>query len=148
MEFDDNTEMAEIPLDRFVLDDPRRLRDLLSRARGLASDHELSSVLVGLAGFEGDPVFTEVVDFVESALRVDDSVFRMTRERVVLLLTDVDEAGARRVLNRIIDDFREHFPAPTDPTIALGFFPVSTGRCDVTAKDVLPRLFESPPPSH
>jgi GGDEF domain-containing protein len=140
--------MPDIPLDRYVLDDPRRLRELLTRARGLASDHELTSVLVGLAGFEGDPAFTEVVDYVESALRVDDSVFRMTRERVVLLLTDVDEAGARRVVTRILADFREHFPAPADPSIALGFFPVSAGSGEVTAKDVLPRLFESPPRSH
>jgi GGDEF domain-containing protein len=140
--------MSEIPLDRFVLDDPRRLRDLLARAHGLAREHELTSVLVGLAGFEGDPVFAEVVDFVESALRVDDSVFRMTRERVVLLLTDVDEVGARRVVGRILDDFREHFPAPADPAIALGFFQVSAGRGEPTAKDVLPRLFAAPPLSH
>jgi len=140
--------MSEIPLDRFSLDDPRRLRDLLARAQGLAREHELGSVLVGLAGFEGDPVFAEVVDFVESALRVDDSVFRMTRERVVLLLTDVDESGARRVVGRILDDFREHFPAPADPTIALGFFPVAAGVVELTAKDVLPRLFAAPPLTH
>ena len=140
--------MPEIPLDRFVLDDPRRLRDLLTRACGLASDHELTSVLVGLAGFEGDSVFAEVVDFVESALRVDDSVFRMTSERVVLLLTDVDESGARRVVTRILEDFREHFPAPTDPPLALGYFQISTESGEPTAKDVLPRLFASPPPCH
>jgi GGDEF domain-containing protein len=140
--------MPEIPLDRFVLDDPRRLRDLLTRACGLASDHELTSVLVGLAGFEGDSVFMEVVDFVESALRVDDSVFRMTRERVVLLLTDVDESGARRVVSRILEDFREHFPAPTDPALALGYFQISTETGEPTAKDVLPRLFASSPPCH
>jgi len=137
-----------LPLDRFVLDDPRRLRELLARACGLASEHALTSVLVGMAGFEGDPVFTEVVDFVESALRVDDSVFRMTRDRVVLLLTDVDESGARGVIERILDDFREHFPAPVDPTLSLGFFEVSAGSGEITAKAVLPRLFAATPPCH
>jgi GGDEF domain-containing protein len=140
--------VSELPLDRFVLDDPRGLRELLARARGLASQHSLTSVLVGIAGFEGDPVFSEVVDFVESALRVDDSVFRMTRDRVVLLLTDVDEAGARHVIGRILDDFREHFPGPVDPTLSLGFFEVSERSGEVTAKDVLPGLFTVALPCH
>jgi GGDEF domain-containing protein len=89
-----------------------------------------------------------LVDFIESALRVDDSVFRMTRERVVLLLTDLDEAGARRVVGRILDDFREHFPAPADPSVALGFLQVSVESGALTARDVLPRLFAAPPLSH
>ena len=36
------------------MDDPRRLREILDRSLELASRHGLSSVLVGVAGFEGE----------------------------------------------------------------------------------------------
>ncbi len=77
-------------------DDPRKLREMLGKAVDLASDHALHCVVVGLAGREGDLLFPEVVDFVESALRVDDTVFRMTRDRAVMVLADTDENRARR----------------------------------------------------
>lgn len=140
--------MTTVPQDRSQYDDPRRLRDLLGRARDLALDHSLTCVVVGLAGFEGDSVFPEVIDFVESGLRVDDSVFRMTRERAVLLLTDVDEARASEIMDRLIEDFREHFPASTDPAISLGYFEVVPGAPDVSAKHVLPTIFSAPPTAH
>jgi GGDEF domain-containing protein len=129
-------------------DDPRRLRELLSRAQGLATEHELSSVLVGVAGFEGDVMFPEVVNFVESALRVDDSVFRMTKERAVLLLTDVDAAGARSIVERMLDSFREHFPAAVEPSVACGYVEISADAPHATAKEVLPKLFAQPPARH
>lgn len=140
--------MASIPQGRTAYDHPGRLRELLSRAQGLAADHALSSVLVGLGGFEGDVLFPEVVNFVESELRVDDSVFRMTRERAVLLLTDVDLDQARGVIERLLESFREHFPAATEPSVSCGYFEVSGDAGEVTAKEVLPRLFASPPTAH
>lgn len=140
--------MAPTPASRQAYDDPRRLRELLTRARELASRHSLTSVLVGMAGFEGDLLFPEVVNFVESALRVDDSVFRMTRERAVLLLTDVDSRGARAVVERILDSFREHFPAVTQPSVACGYYEVSAAEPEISAKQVLPRLFAAQPPCH
>ena len=73
--------------------DPLRLRELLGRAENLAARHALSSVVVGMAGLEGDLIFPEIVDYVESALRVDDAIFRLTRERAVLVLADVDRAA-------------------------------------------------------
>ena len=82
-------------------DDPRKLREMLVRAQGLASEHDLPSVVVGLAGEEGDLVVSEVMDFLESQLRVDDSIFRMTRERAVLLLADVDVDRARDIVERL-----------------------------------------------
>ena len=39
--------------------DPRRLRELMERAETLAREHGLRSVVVGLAGFEGDTLFPE-----------------------------------------------------------------------------------------
>lgn len=135
-------------MSRTSYDDPRRLRELISRARGLASEHELTSVLVGMAGLEGDLLFPEVVNFVESELRVDDSVFRMTRERAVLLLTDVDTEAAKGIVERLIESFRERFPAATWPEVVCGYYQVEGGSEEPTAKEVLPRLFASKPTAH
>jgi len=128
--------------------DPRRLRELLERAELLAREHGLRSVVVGLAGFEGDSLFPEIVDYIESALRVDDSVFRLTRERVVLLLTDVDTEKASGIVHRLLGEFRENFPSSNEPSVGLGFFEVAPGVIDVSVKAVLPTLFATPPKSH
>jgi hypothetical protein len=128
--------------------DPRRLRELLERADLLARQHGLRSVVVGLAGFEGDTLFPEIVDYVESALRVDDSVFRLTRERVVLLLTDVDVEKANEIMHRLLGEFRENFPSASEPTVGLGYFLVAPGVLDVSVKSVLPSLFATPPKAH
>jgi hypothetical protein len=128
--------------------DPRRLRELLERAEALAREHGLRSVVVGLSGFEGDTLFPEIVDYIESALRVDDSVFRLTRERVVLLLTDVDTEKASGILERLLSEFRENFPTASEPAVGLGYFEVAPGVADVTVKSVLPNLFATPPKSH
>ena len=116
--------MMTSPLDRPLTDDPRRLRALLERAYELATQHSLRSVMVGLAGFEGDRVFPELVDYVVSALRIDDAVFRMTRERAVVLLSDADGGRADDVMRRVIEDFRERFPSPERPAISLGFYEI------------------------
>jgi GGDEF domain-containing protein len=128
--------------------DPRRLRELMERAELLARQHGLRSVVVGLSGFEGDTLFPEIVDYIESALRVDDSVFRLTRERVVLLLTDVDAEKASAIVHRLLDKFRENFPSASEPTVGLGYFEVAPGVADVSVKAVLPSLFATPPKSH
>jgi len=128
--------------------DPRRLRELMERAEMLAREHGLRSVVVGLAGFEGDSMFAEIVDYIESALRVDDSVFRLTRERVVLLLTDVDVEQASGIVHRLLGEFRENFPSANEPAVGLGFFQVAPGVIDVSVKAVLPSLFSTPPKSH
>jgi GGDEF domain-containing protein len=130
------------------MDDPRRLREILDRALDLAGRHSLTSVLVGIAGFEGDPMFPEIVAFVESGLRVDDSVFRMTRERAVLLLTDVDAKKAEAIVQRLLSEFSEHFPSAREPDVAVASFEVGPGALDLSLKQVLPRLFPGPPPAH
>jgi len=140
--------MLSNPLDRNQNDDPRLLRQLLGRAHDLASRHALHSVVVGMAGFEGDPEYPEIVDFVVSALRVDDAVFRMTRERTLLLLADVDASRAREIINRVIDDYRESFPSTADPAITIGYYEVAPGSDDVTVKHVLPTVFADLPRAH
>jgi hypothetical protein len=122
-------------------DDPRRLRELLARASSLASGHGLSSVVVGVAGREGDVVLPELLDFLESALRVDDSIFRLTRERAVLVVTDADRARAEEVVERVVRDFCSRFPVAEDPALRLGYFEVRPGAADVSVKHVLPLVF-------
>jgi hypothetical protein len=122
-------------------DDPLKLREILGKASSLASEHALTSVVVGMAGIEGDLVFPEVVDFFESALRVDDAVFRMTRERAVLLLADVSRDRAEEIVRRLMGDFRETFAPVSPPEIRFGFYEVTPGDGAVTVKQVLPALF-------
>ncbi len=126
-------------------DDPRRLREMLGKAVDLASDHALHCVVVGLAGREGDLLFPEVIDFVESALRVDDAIFRMTRERVVLFLADVDRERAGEIVERLLEGFRERFAPTVDASVDLGYFEISPGATGVTIKDVLPAVFTAEP---
>ena len=133
--------MGAMAIDGSRSDDPRKLRDLLGKAANLASDYSLHSVVVGIAGREGDLLFPEMIDFIESMLRVDDAIFRMTRERAVLLLADVDRARAEEIVERVMGGFRERFSTVVDPEVRLGFFEVTPDERDVTVKHVLLSLF-------
>ena len=126
------------------MDDPRRLREILDRALDLAERHALTSVLVGIAGHEGDRIFPEIVAYVESGLRMDDKVFRMTRERAVLLLTDVDAEKAEAIVRRLLAEFCNHFPSAREPEVFVSSFAVEPGALELTLKQVLPRLFPGP----
>ncbi len=136
--------MGQMAMNGSRIDDPRKLRDLLGKAASLASDYSLHSVVVGIAGREGDLLFPEIIDFFESTLRVDDSIFRMTRERAVLVLADVDRARAEEILERLMNGFRERFSTAVDPEVSLGFFEVTPDERDVTVKHVLLALFTAP----
>lgn len=125
--------------------DPMRLRELLSRAESLASQHALPSVVVGMAGSEGDLIFPEIVDYVESALRVDDAIFRMTRERAVLVLADVDRRRAEEILARLLSGFSEQYAQSAGPEIHLGYFEVTPQHKHLTVKEVLPMVFAAVP---
>ena len=133
--------MTAVEPTRPVADDPLRLRELLGRATGIACSHRVGCVVVGLAGREGDLIFPEVVDFLASALRMDDAILRLTRERVVLLLTDVDRAGAERIVRRILADFGERFATLEEPRLRLGWFEVPPGTATLSVKQVLPAVF-------
>lgn len=124
--------------------DPRRLRGMLQRAGELSSRHGVGSVFVGIAAPEGDLLAPDFIDFVESALRMEDVLFRIMRERAVLLLTDVDRAEAERVMGRLQDEFAGRFSRPEPFGATLGYFEVPAGAEPVTAKRVLPRLFGEP----
>lgn len=129
-------------------DDPGALRGQLLKLRGLAWEYSITSVVVGMAGFEGDLLYPEIVNFVESALRVDDAVVRITRERTVLFLADVDQTRAEAIMDRILGDFRERFPAAAELAVSLGYFEVTPASRDVTVKKALPAVFTAPPGTH
>jgi hypothetical protein len=121
-------------------DDPRRLRELLDRCTALAGEHAVPSVVVGMAGEESDPLFPELVDYVASALRMEDAVFRLTRERAVLFLADVSRVQVEPILARLRNEFEGRFPTARPPSVELGFFEVAPG-AQLALKEVLPAVF-------
>lgn len=121
--------------------DPRRLRELLERAVSLASSDGVRSVVVGVAGRDGDPLIPEFMDFVESALRVEDSIFRMTRERSVLFLTDVDRSRAEGIVGRLLESFSEQVSVTKPPGVKLGFAEIPPGPTAPLLRDVLLEAF-------
>ncbi len=120
--------------------DPRYLRALFERASGLSRDHRVTSVFVGIAGREGDLLARDFIDFLEAELRVEDSIFRLLRERALLLLTDVDVAQAAIVMERLNSDFAARFASAQELRLDLGFHQTNPGTIP-TAKDVLPLVF-------
>ncbi len=122
-------------------DDLDKLRAILARASALSVEHSLRSVMVGMAGSDADPDFAELVDYVESELRVEDAVFRMTRDRVVLFVADIDRAGAEEILERLLIGYCARSSRAHDPDVQLRFLEVEAGTSHLTIKDVLPTLF-------
>ena len=133
--------MVANPMAGQTNDDPRRLRGLLDRARDLAREHAVPSVMLGLAGEEGDSSFPEFVAFLQSALRVEDAIFRMTRERAVIHLADLDLGRAEEVFGRLVSDFHDEFPSMSEPRFEARYYPVKPGSSTVRVKDVLTEIF-------
>jgi hypothetical protein len=133
---------------RSPIDDPRKLREIVQKAASLANDYELTSVMVGVSGAEGDRLFPEMVDYVGSALRMDDAIVRLTRDRAVLLLADADRQRAEVIIERLLNGFRETFTPARDQYVALNYFEVTPEKANLTVRDVLPSLFEGAPVAH
>jgi hypothetical protein len=121
--------------------DPRYLRVMMDRANELARAHGVASVFVGIAGREGDLLVPEFIEFVESALRIEDDVYRLLRERAVVLLADVERPRAEEILARLRMDFSARFAPSAEFEISLGFRQVDSGSGGATAKEILPQLF-------
>lgn len=124
-------------------DDPRYLRAMMDLAGDLSRDHQLATVFVGIAGQEGDLLVPEFVEFVESALRMDDRIFRLLRERAVLLLVEVDVAQATAIVERLRADFVSRYGPSARFDIVIRYLAMPPGRPSVTVKDVLPNLFSA-----
>jgi hypothetical protein len=119
-------------------DDPRKLRDVLARTQSLATLHDVPSVVVGFASVEGDLLFPEFLAFLESELRVEDQIFRLTRERALLFLRDVDRTQAASVVERLRDSFEREFPSVEPMRVEIRYFEVPPGRAELSVKTVLP----------
>lgn len=126
---------------RPLSDDLQKLRELLGRATALAEEHALTSVLVGASVPEGQPDFPEIVDFLESELRVEDAIFRLTRERVVLFLADVRAEGAEEILKRILLGYCERSSRLSYPQVNLRYLEVRPETGALTVKEALRALF-------
>lgn len=132
---------AEARREAAAKSDPRKLRELMDRACDLATDHEVGTVVVGVAGRDGDPQIPEFMDYVESALRMEDAIFRMTRERAVLFLADVDVDRGRSIVERLLESFADEVALSRPPRVQLGFAEVPAGPRPPLLRDVLLEAF-------
>ncbi len=137
----DDTRLMPEAMNRSLTDDPRQLRELLARTQQLAADHDLPSVVVGFAAPEGDRMFPDFVSYVESELRVEDAVFRMTRERAVLVLSDVPRDDAQSIVERLVEGFRGEAATLRELPVHVRYFEVEPGADELTVKRVLPAVF-------
>jgi GGDEF domain-containing protein len=133
--------MIEESMSTTSIDDPRKLSALLARVADLAHTHHVGSVIIGISAQSGDLMFPEFVEFLRSALRVEDAIFRMTRERAIIHLADLELVGGKSVFGRLLDDFLEEFPATKEPDFKITFFEVSAGVEKLKNKDVLTEIF-------
>lgn len=138
---DRETVMVQAQMTRDQNDDPRKLSAMIARVSELAEAHSVSSVVVGVAAEEGDLLFPDYLAYLESALRVEDQIFRMTRERAVLYLADVNATGAAEVLVRIFGQFCDEFPTAEAPEFEQRMLEVQPGRIELSVKDVLTSVF-------
>ena len=127
-----------------VNDDPRKLSAMIARAGDLAESHEVNSVVVGLVCDQGDRRFPEYVDYLQSMLRVEDAIFRMTRERAVLHLADCTLDQAQKVLDRLAGEFQSEFPSLSALDFTPRFVEVKPGAEKPSVKDVLTQIFAPP----
>ena len=75
----------------------------------------------------------------------DGRILRLTRERVLVILADVDRNGAERIVQRILVEFRERFATLADPKLRAGYFEVAPGTAHLSVKQVLPAVFCADP---
>ena len=140
--------MVEAQMTREMNDDPRKLSQMIARVSELADAHAVCSVVVGVAAEEGDLLFPDYLAYLESALRVEDQIFRMTRERAVLYLSDVDATKAAEVLVRIFGEFCDEFPTADAPKFEQRMLEVTPGVGPLTVKNVLTSVFGASQPVH
>lgn len=122
-------------------DDPRKLRDVIARTQMLAAEHAVASVVVGFAAREGSLLFPDFLAYLESELRVEDQIFRLTRERALLVLRDVLVEQARSVVERLRANFEREFPSPRGVEVSIRYLAVTPGPVSISVKSVLPAVF-------
>ena len=133
--------MVQAQMTREMNDDPRKLSQMIARVSELADSHFVRTVVVGVAAEEGDLLFPEYVAYLESALRVEDQIFRMTRERALLYLSDVDAIRAAEVLVRLFGEFCDEFPTTEAPEFEQRMLEITPGLGPLSVKNVLTTVF-------
>jgi len=133
--------MVETPMPDQLNDDPRKLSAMIARAGDLAESHEVTSVMVGLVAEQGDGRFPEYIDFLQGSLRVEDAIFRMTRERAVVHLADCSKEQANKILDRLESQFLSEFPSLSKLEFGKRQFEVKPGGERPRVKDVLTEIF-------
>jgi hypothetical protein len=125
-------------------DDPRMLREVVDHASWLATNEALHSVFVGLSAREGDLSFPEFIAYCRAGLRMEDRIISLTRDRTVLYLADIDEAGASAVCGRLQAEFERDFPMPTRMEFVLHRFSLTPENAPVTVRSILTSIFPGP----
>jgi len=133
--------MVENPMPGQTNDDPRKLSAMVAHASELAENHDVRSVMVGLTADAGDTRFPEYVHYLQSSLRVEDRIFRMTRERAVVLLADCEVEQAEKILTRLMSEFMDEFPSLTEPRFERRCVEVKPHGEKMRVKDVLTAVF-------
>ncbi len=124
-----------------TVDDPRKLSVLMMRVADLALSHSVGSVVIGLGAAQGDQLFPDFVHFLRSALRVEDGIFSMTRERAVVHLADLNLGRGQAVFGRLLEDFVDEFPSTEDPAFQVNYFEVEPGQKELSVRNVLTEIF-------
>jgi GGDEF domain-containing protein len=101
----------------------------------------VASVVVGFAVAEGNLLFPDFLVFLESELRVEDRIFRLTRERALLILRDLDSLAAQSVVERLRLAFEREFPATDALGVEIRYLEVRPGPTDLSVKHVLQAVF-------
>jgi hypothetical protein len=140
-----DTSSVDTSMAQHGIDDPRKLREVLARTETLAAQHDVASVVVGFASSEGNLLFPEFLAFLGSELRVEDQIFRLTRERALLILRDVDAAQAQSVVERLRAAFEREFPATDVLDVEIRYLEVPPGPTELSVKHVLPAIFGGEP---
>jgi hypothetical protein len=136
-----DTEDVDIAMSQQGSDDPRKLREVLARTQALAAEHAVASVVVGFAAPEGTPLFPDFLSFLESELRVEDQIFRLTRERALVIMRDVDATRATTVVERLRAAFEREFPSPEPLGVEIRYLEIAPGTAAISVKQVLPAIF-------
>lgn len=123
-----------------TIDNPLRLRELLDRTCERGSEHEVFSVVIGFAAPEGDLLFPDFLAYVLSELRVEDAILRLTRERAVLFLSDVKEAQAREIIERIQANFQRDFPSLKAFPLRVRYLEIGPDSRPLSVREVLPAV--------
>lgn len=123
-----------------TIDNPLRLRELLHRTCEHGSDHKVSSVVIGFAVPEGDLLFPDFLAYVQSELRVEDAILRLTRERAVLFLSDVMEPQAKEIIERIEANFQRDFPTLKAFPLRVRYMEIRPDSRPLSVRDVLPAV--------